>query len=115
MDLPGGQHKHRVTLLVSPHWWYCGGHKDLQGLRSEKSGYFPQPDLSLSKNKRSSSFLGWCRAYLALTVKQRQGWRQHEQPELASCGQQCYRAGKERESERQKESGRLEGGGEISF
>jgi len=41
----------------------------LQGLRSEKKGYFPQPDLS---KKGSSSFLGRCGAYLALSVKQRQ-------------------------------------------
>lgn len=92
-------------LAVSSQWWYCGGHKDLQGLRSEKSGYFPQPDLSKEK---SSSFLGCCGACLALSVKQRQ-------PGPASCAMQfssVQRAGNERESEQKGEPGRKESGGE---
>lgn len=44
-------------LAVSSCWWYCGGLKDLQGLRSEKSRYFPQHDLS--EQRSSSSSMLW--------------------------------------------------------
>lgn len=99
-------------LAVSSRWWHCGGHKDLQGLRSEKSRYFSQPDLS---KKKSSSFLGCCGAYLAPSVKQRRGWPWLRQPGLAPCAtlfSSIQRAGNERESEQRGEAGRQESGGE---
>lgn len=99
-------------LAVSSHWWHCGGHKDLQGLRSEKSRYFSQPDLS---KKSSSSFLGCCGAHLASSVKEKQGWPRLRQPGLASCAtllSSIQRAGNERGSEQQGEAGRQESGGE---
>lgn len=45
-------------LAASSSWWYCGGQKDLQGLRSEESRYFPQPDLS-KKEKLIISRMLW--------------------------------------------------------
>ena len=85
----------------------------MQELRSEKSGYFPQPDLS---KKKCSSFLGCCGAHLAPSVKQRQGWPRLRQPVPASCAtlfSNVQRAGNERGSEEQGESVRQESGGET--
>ena len=69
-----------------------------------------------SQKKRCSSFLGCCGAYLASSVKRRQGWPRLRRPGPASCAtlfSNVQRAGNERGSEEQGESGRQESGGET--
>lgn len=93
-------------LAVSSHWWYCDGHKDLQELRSKKSGNFQQPDLS---EGRISSSLGCCVAHPASSVKQRQGWLWLRQPGLASCLAVSKEQAMRGKVSRKEESGRQAG------
>lgn len=76
-------------LAVSSCWWYCGGHKDLQGLRSDKSEHFPQTDFSRKKliiSGMPSGIYGFiCKTEVEIATA-KEAKDQHSQPQ---CVWQC--------------------------